>query len=67
MRLSRVLWNSASKVAAASQTVSVSGKSEKLLDLYSQFNPSPLSIKQFIDFGKWASFHKLSEVMLDQW
>ncbi|XP_044738367.1 pyruvate dehydrogenase (acetyl-transferring) kinase, mitochondrial [Chrysoperla carnea] len=23
----------------------------KMLDLYSQFNPSPLSIKQFIDFG----------------
>jgi len=26
----------------------------KMLDLYSQFNPSPLSIKQFIDFGKNA-------------
>lgn len=24
----------------------------KMLDFYSQFNPSPLSIKQFIDFGK---------------
>ncbi|KAG7312854.1 hypothetical protein JYU34_001235, partial [Plutella xylostella] len=23
----------------------------KMLDFYSQFNPSPLSIKQFIDFG----------------
>lgn len=25
----------------------------KMLDFYSQFNPSPLSIKQFIDFGKY--------------
>lgn len=25
---------------------------QKMLDFYSQFNPSPLSIKQFIDFGK---------------
>lgn len=24
----------------------------KMLDFYSQFNPSPLSIKQFIDFGE---------------
>lgn len=30
-------------------------KSLKLLDHYSQFNPSPLSIKQFIDFGQSAS------------
>jgi hypothetical protein len=30
-------------------------KSLKLLDHYSQFNPSPLSIKQFIDFGQTAS------------
>lgn len=26
----------------------------KMLDFYSQFNPSPLSIKQFIDFGRNA-------------
>lgn len=26
---------------------------QKMLDFYSQFNPSPLSIKQFIDFGKF--------------
>lgn len=25
----------------------------KMLDFYSQFNPSPLSIKQFIDFGEY--------------
>jgi pyruvate dehydrogenase kinase 2/3/4 len=30
-------------------------KSLKLLDHYSQFNPSPLSIKQFIEFGQSAS------------
>lgn len=24
----------------------------KMLDFYSQFNPSPLSIKKFIDFGE---------------
>ena len=30
-------------------------KSLKLLDHYSQFNPSPLSLKQFIDFGQTAS------------
>ncbi|XP_063228794.1 pyruvate dehydrogenase (acetyl-transferring) kinase, mitochondrial isoform X2 [Bacillus rossius redtenbacheri] len=27
------------------------GNIHKMLDFYSQFNPSPLSIKQFIDFG----------------
>ena len=26
------------------------------LDYYSHFNPSPLSIKQFIDFGKFLAF-----------
>ncbi|XP_021920269.1 pyruvate dehydrogenase (acetyl-transferring) kinase, mitochondrial isoform X2 [Zootermopsis nevadensis] len=30
----------------------------KMLDFYSQFNPSPLSIKQFIDFGLSACQHK---------
>lgn len=25
----------------------------KMLDFYSQFNPSPLSIKTFMDFGKF--------------
>ena len=30
-------------------------KSLKLLDHYSGFNPSPLSIKQFIEFGQTAS------------
>lgn len=25
----------------------------KMLDFYSQFNPSPLSIKQFFDFGEF--------------
>ena len=25
----------------------------KMLDFYSQFNPSPLSIKQFLDFGEF--------------
>lgn len=30
-------------------------KSIKLLDHYSQFNPSPLTIKQFIEFGKTAT------------
>jgi len=29
----------------------VEGKINKMLDFYAQFNPSPLSIKQFIDFG----------------
>ena len=29
----------------------------KMLDFYSQFNPSPLSIKQFLDFGKSANFY----------
>lgn len=28
------------------------GNIAKMLDFYSQFNPSPLSIKQFIDFGE---------------
>lgn len=26
---------------------------QKLLDYYSQYNPTPMSIKQFIDFGKF--------------
>ena len=30
-------------------------KSLKLLDHYSQFNPSPLSLKQFIEFGQSAT------------
>ncbi|KAK9711047.1 Mitochondrial branched-chain alpha-ketoacid dehydrogenase kinase [Popillia japonica] len=30
----------------------------KMLDFYSQFNPSPLSIKKFIDFGLNASEQK---------
>lgn len=30
----------------------------KMLDFYSQFNPSPLSIKQFIDFGKFFLLKK---------
>ena len=30
-------------------------KSLKLLDNYSQFNPSPLTIKQFMDFGQSAT------------
>lgn len=27
-------------------------KISQMLDYYSNFNPSPLSIKQFLDFGK---------------
>jgi hypothetical protein len=36
----------------------VSANITKMVDFYSQFNPSPLSIKQFIDFGKlyWHYF-----------
>jgi len=30
-------------------------KSMKLLDHYAQFNPSPLSLKQFLEFGKTAT------------
>lgn len=30
------------------------GNINKMLDFYSQFNPSPLSIKQFIDFGEFS-------------
>ena len=36
----------------------------KMLDFYSQFNPSPLSIKQFIDFGKpWNKIPDLHTYM----
>ena len=28
----------------------------RMLDHYSHFNPSPLSVKQFIDFGKITTF-----------
>ncbi|XP_034940326.1 pyruvate dehydrogenase (acetyl-transferring) kinase, mitochondrial isoform X2 [Chelonus insularis] len=34
------------------------GNITKMLDYYSQFNPSPLSIKQFIDFGMSACERK---------
>lgn len=34
------------------------GNITKMLDFYSQFNPSPLSIKQFIDFGLSACERK---------
>ncbi|XP_048267300.1 pyruvate dehydrogenase (acetyl-transferring) kinase, mitochondrial isoform X2 [Bombus affinis] len=34
------------------------GNISKMLDFYSQFNPSPLSIKQFIDFGLSACERK---------
>ncbi|XP_017781647.1 PREDICTED: pyruvate dehydrogenase (acetyl-transferring) kinase, mitochondrial [Nicrophorus vespilloides] len=34
------------------------GSFAKMLDFYSQFNPSPLSIKKFIDFGLSASEQK---------
>ncbi|XP_011309225.1 pyruvate dehydrogenase (acetyl-transferring) kinase, mitochondrial [Fopius arisanus] len=34
------------------------GNITKMLDFYSQFNPSPLSIKQFIDFGMSACERK---------
>ncbi|XP_011496425.1 PREDICTED: pyruvate dehydrogenase (acetyl-transferring) kinase, mitochondrial [Ceratosolen solmsi marchali] len=34
------------------------GNIAKMLDFYSQFNPSPLSIKQFIDFGLSACERK---------
>ena len=30
-------------------------KSMKMLDHYSQFNPSPLTIKQFMEFGRTAT------------
>lgn len=33
-----------------------------MVDFYSQFNPSPLSIKQFIDFGKYGSPRPSSSV-----
>lgn len=28
----------------------------KMVDFYAQFNPSPLSIKHFVDFGKFILF-----------
>lgn len=31
---------------------------QKLLDYYSQYNPTPMSIKQFIDFGKYLQLFK---------
>jgi hypothetical protein len=41
----------------------------KMLDFYSQFNPSPLSIKQFIDFGKSYGYlfcmHRSSRLILE--
>jgi len=39
-------------------TNSLFSKVNKMLDFYSQFNPSPLSIKQFIDFGLSACEQK---------
>lgn len=34
----------------------------KMLDFYSQFNPSPLSIKQFIDFGEFFLLKKNARI-----
>lgn len=37
----------------------------KMLDFYSQFNPSPLSIKQFYEFGEYfCQFLALSDDIL---
>lgn len=36
-----------------------------MVDFYSQFNPSPLSIKQFIDFGKYGSPRPIITVLID--
>lgn len=35
-----------------------------MVDFYSQFNPSPLSIKQFIDFGKYSSPRPIITVLI---
>lgn len=39
----------------------------KQIDFYSRFSPSPLSMKQFIDFGKsginWVQFNMRTEFL----
>lgn len=37
-------------------------KISQMLDYYSNFNPSPLSIKQFLDFGKNFSTSRYDDV-----
>jgi hypothetical protein len=48
----RVIFHSAKRYITMRLTPKVSANVTKMVDFYSQFNPSPLSIKQFIDFGK---------------
>lgn len=43
---------------------------EEKLDFYSQFNPSPLSMKQFIEFGmsafcSWISFYLFNNIVIN--
>lgn len=50
--LLHVIFHSAKRHITMRLTPKVSANITKMVDFYSQFNPSPLSIKQFIDFGK---------------
>lgn len=50
--LLHVIFDSAKRHITMRLTPKVSANITKMVDFYSQFNPSPLSIKQFIDFGK---------------
>lgn len=50
--LLHVIFHPAERRIAMRLTPKVSANITKMVDFYSQFNPSPLSIKQFIDFGK---------------
>jgi hypothetical protein len=50
--LLQVIFHSTKRHITMRLTPKVSANITKMVDFYSQFNPSPLSIKQFIDFGK---------------
>ena len=41
-------------------------KSLKLLDNYAQFNPSPLSMKQMLEFGRTATEVESYQVIINQ-
>lgn len=52
MQLTRCLSQWAKNLTTISSTLQISKPTSDLIDKYSQFCPSPISLRQFIDFGE---------------